>query len=68
MRDDAELVVAARNGDHDALGEIYDRYAGRIHDFCVSVLRDRDDAADAMQDTFVIAACATRFSVDRGFR
>ncbi|MEX1009646.1 MAG: RNA polymerase sigma factor [Acidimicrobiia bacterium] len=56
MRDDAELVIAARSGDHDALGEVYDRYADRIHDFCFSVLRNRDDAADAMQDTFVLAA------------
>jgi DNA-directed RNA polymerase specialized sigma24 family protein len=56
MRDDAELVVAARSGDPDALGDIYDRYTDRIHDFCLSVLRNRDDAAEAMRDTFVIAA------------
>jgi RNA polymerase sigma factor (sigma-70 family) len=27
-----------------------------LHDFCWSVLRDRDEAADAVQDTFVLAA------------
>ncbi len=54
--DDAELVVSARAGDADALAAIYDRYADRIHDFCRSILRSQDDAADAMQDTFVLAA------------
>ncbi len=54
--DDATLVAAARGGDREAFATIYDRYADRLHDFCFSVLRDRDGAADAMQDTFVIAS------------
>ncbi len=54
--DDATLVVAAREGDGEAFAAIYDRYADRLHDFCCSVLRDRAEAADAMQDTFVAAA------------
>jgi RNA polymerase sigma factor (sigma-70 family) len=53
---DAELVAAARSGDQDAFASIYDRYADRLHDFCHSVLRDRHEAADAMQDTFVLVA------------
>ena len=53
---DAELVVRARSGEREAFAAIYDRYADRIHDFCCSVLRDRDEAADAMQDTFVLAS------------
>ena len=54
--DDAVLVAAYVDGDPDAFATIYDRYADRIHDFCHSVLRDRAEAADAMQDTFIIAA------------
>jgi len=54
--DDATLAVAAREGDSEAFAAIYDRYADRIHDFCCSVLRDRAEAADAMQDTFLTAA------------
>lgn len=53
---DRDLVEAARGGDREAFGTLYDRYADRIHDFCTSVLRDRDEAADATQDTFVIAS------------
>jgi RNA polymerase sigma factor (sigma-70 family) len=55
-RNDAELVRAATAGDRGAFAAIYDRYADRLHDFCWSVLRDRDEAADATQDTFLVAA------------
>ena len=55
-RDDAELVRAATAGDRGAFAAIYDRYADRLHDFCWSILRDRDEAADATQDAFVVAA------------
>jgi RNA polymerase sigma factor (sigma-70 family) len=56
VRSDAELAAAARAGDQDAFAAIYDRYADRLHDFCYSILRDRHEAGDAMQDTFVLAA------------
>jgi DNA-directed RNA polymerase specialized sigma24 family protein len=55
-RDDAELVRAATAGDRRAFAAIYDRYADRLYDFCWSVLRDRDEAADATQDAFLVAA------------
>ena len=53
---DAELVRASVGGDRNSFAALYDRYADGVYDFCTSVLRDRDDAADAMQDTFLIAA------------
>ncbi|MGH2706415.1 MAG: sigma-70 family RNA polymerase sigma factor [Actinomycetota bacterium] len=52
---DEALVAAALAGDRDAVAAIYDRYADRLHDFCYSVLRDRDEAADAVHDTFLHA-------------
>ncbi|WP_166355515.1 sigma-70 family RNA polymerase sigma factor [Phytoactinopolyspora limicola] len=52
---DADLVHRARSGDRDAFAAIYDRYADRLHDFCWSMLRNHDDAADATQDTFLRA-------------
>lgn len=54
--DDADLARAAATGDRTALGAIYDRYADRLHDFCVGMLRDREAAADCVQDVFVTAA------------
>ena len=52
---DAELVGPAA-GDRRAFAHMYDRYADRLHDFCVGMLRDRDGAADCVQDVFCIAA------------
>ena len=56
MGTDAELVRASAAGDRSAFAGIYDRYANRLHDFCVGMLRDRDGAADCVQDVFCIAA------------
>jgi RNA polymerase sigma factor (sigma-70 family) len=54
--DDAELALAAARGNQFAFTAIYDRYADRLYDFCSGMLRDRDAAADCVQDVFVIAA------------
>lgn len=53
---DTELVTAFRGGDHAAFAGIYDRYADRIYSYCLTMLRNPEDAADASQDTFVKAA------------
>jgi RNA polymerase sigma factor (sigma-70 family) len=53
---DAELAVAAAAGDRAAFASIYDRYADPIHDFCIGMLRNREAAADCVQDAFCIAA------------
>ena len=57
---DADLAAAAATGNQAAFAGIYDRYADRLHDFCVGMVRDREAAADCVQDTFVTAA--TRLS------
>jgi RNA polymerase sigma factor (sigma-70 family) len=53
---DSEVVVAIVAGDADGLAEAYDRYAAPLYTYCRSLLREPADAADAVQDTFVIAA------------
>ena len=53
---DAGLARAAAAGDRRAFAQIYDRYADRLHDFCIGMLRDRDAAADCVQDVFCTAA------------
>ncbi|HXA90894.1 MAG TPA: sigma factor [Mycobacterium sp.] len=57
---DAELAGAAAAGDRAALGGIYDRYADRLHDFCIGMVRDRDAAADCVQEVFCTAAVELR--------
>jgi len=54
--DDAALVEAARSGDTSAWAAVYDRYADKLHDHCHRILRDRDEAADALHDAFLAAS------------
>ncbi|HEX5303334.1 MAG TPA: sigma-70 family RNA polymerase sigma factor [Streptosporangiaceae bacterium] len=52
---DSEAVAAIAAGDPAGLADAYDRYAGPLHAFCLGILREPADAADVVQDTFVIA-------------
>ena len=53
---DSEVVASIVAGDPEGLAAAYDRYSGPLFGYCQSLLREPDDAADAVQDTFVIAA------------
>ena len=54
--DDREIVRAIATGDPAGLAEAYDKYAESLHGYCHMMLNEPEDAADAVQDTFVIAA------------
>jgi RNA polymerase sigma factor (sigma-70 family) len=53
--DDAALVALAQAGDAAAFAELYERYFDRIYDFLARMVRDRAEAADLTQDTFLRA-------------
>jgi RNA polymerase sigma factor (sigma-70 family) len=53
---DREIVAAIVARDPGGLAAAYDRYAPSLHAYCRSLLREPADAADVVQDTFVIAA------------
>jgi RNA polymerase sigma factor (sigma-70 family) len=53
---DEQLVGAARNGDSDAFATIYDRYAEALFNAAYRQLGNREEAADVVQDTFVLAS------------
>ena len=53
---DADVVASIVAGEPTGLAVAYDRYARDLYGYCLSLLREPDDAADAVQDTFVIAA------------
>jgi len=53
---DGEVGAAIAVGDPGGLAEAYDRYASGLYAYCRSLVREPGDAADAVQDTFVIAA------------
>jgi RNA polymerase sigma factor (sigma-70 family) len=52
---DSEVVVSIVAGDSLGLAAAYDRYADPLYQYCRTLLSDPADAADAVQDTFVIA-------------
>lgn len=58
--DDATLVQQALAGRRDAFAAIYDRYAGRIHDFAWWALGDRDRASAIVEETFEQAGSRLR--------
>ena len=53
---DREIVAAIVAGEPGGLAAAYDRYAQPLHAYCCTMLGEPSDAADAVQDTFVIAA------------
>ena len=53
---DSEVVAAIVEGDPEGLAAAYDKYAAQLYTYCRALLREPADAADAVQDTFVIAA------------
>ena len=53
---DSEVVASIVAGNPEGLAVAYDRYSGPLFGYCQSLLRKPEDAADAVQDTFVIAA------------
>jgi RNA polymerase sigma-70 factor (ECF subfamily) len=54
-RDDRELLAAHAAGDRSAFPELVARHRRRLWNLALRMLRDREDAADALQDAFVRA-------------
>jgi RNA polymerase sigma factor (sigma-70 family) len=53
---DIEIVASIVAGDPGGLATAYDRYADPLFRYCGTLLSDPADAADAVRETFVIAA------------
>jgi RNA polymerase sigma factor (sigma-70 family) len=52
---DARLARRAARGDRGAFAEIFARHHQAIYRYCRSILRDDEDAADALQSTMAAA-------------
>jgi len=52
---DAELVRRVRAGDSSAYGALVSRYRDRLGRYAVHMIGDREDAEEALQDSFVRA-------------
>jgi RNA polymerase sigma-70 factor (ECF subfamily) len=63
----ARMIAAVAAGDRAALRAVYERQSVRLFGVANAILRDRDAAADALQDAFVkVARRAGQFDATRG--
>lgn len=53
--DEATLVAAAKNGDHQAFEELVNRYERKIFRIAQNITQNQSEAEDAMQDAFLKA-------------
>ena len=64
---DQEIVAGLAAGDHEALAQLYDRYAGLAYGVAMRVLGDPARAEDAVQDAFMnVWRRAGSFDPERG--
>lgn len=54
MPDVSRLIVRCRQGDLHAFADLFDHYQDRLFDLAWSILREREGAKDAVQETFLI--------------
>jgi RNA polymerase sigma-70 factor, ECF subfamily len=57
---DRELITAAQAGDAEAFGQLVVRYQRAAYGHAISLLGRREEAGDAMQDSFLAAFRALR--------
>jgi RNA polymerase sigma-70 factor, ECF subfamily len=63
---DQQLVKAAKDGDAEAFGELYERYASPVYRFLHAQLQNRQDAEDLAGEVFLKAWRALPGFRDRG--
>jgi RNA polymerase sigma-70 factor (ECF subfamily) len=65
--DDDDVARSFVDGAETALRRVWDRYGSLVNTYCVRSLRDRDLAADCVQETFVSAwRSRAKFDPSRG--
>ncbi len=65
---DAVVIEGAKRGDHEAFRVLVERYQGRAYGLALRVLRDEEQARDAVQDAFLkVYGSLGRFEGRSGF-
>lgn len=54
-KDETALIAQSLGGDHQAYGELVDRYKNAIYHHCFAIVRNEDVAEDIAQETFITA-------------
>jgi len=55
MTEEKKLISAARRGDERAMRKLVDTYSPRLYNVTLRILRNSQDAEDALQETFITA-------------
>ncbi|MDZ7361686.1 MAG: sigma-70 family RNA polymerase sigma factor [candidate division KSB1 bacterium] len=55
MKSDGRLLAAVRRGDERAVRKLVDTYSPRLYNLALRILRNPQDAEDAVQETFITA-------------
>jgi RNA polymerase sigma-70 factor (ECF subfamily) len=64
---DGDILRRIGEGDLDAIGELYDRYATVLFPIALRIVRDRSEAEDVVHDAFVtVSDRAAQYAADRG--
>jgi RNA polymerase sigma-70 factor, ECF subfamily len=64
---DIDLMARLRDGQHEALSPLFDRYHRLVLSIAAKIVRDRTEAEDLMQDVFFeVYQFVDRFDPDRG--
>ena len=53
MASDRELIADVANGDEAAFGQLYDRFADRVHRYAYTILRGKHLAEEVAQETMI---------------
>jgi RNA polymerase sigma-70 factor (ECF subfamily) len=63
---DREVVAQLRQGDRQALGELYDRYGALVYRVALRMLGNPEEAADLAQDIFLVFDQRQTYDPNRG--
>lgn len=53
--DEPELIARALSEDHEAYGELVDRYKNALYRHCFAIVRNENAAEDIAQESFIVA-------------
>ncbi len=66
--DETSLIIAARQGDKDAFGELISSYQTRVFNLALFYTRNREDAMDVAQEVFIrVYRYLGRFNIQKAF-